>query len=87
MVIDNGRTINNVKQKLFSLLQVYLCSNRTHRIHGGIMLALRSLNMLIMLTQLLCHDLYGYLFLISIIFALDVALLLIFDLVNFRFCI
>lgn len=33
-------------QKLFSQLQAFLCSNRIQHIHGGIVLVLRSLNML-----------------------------------------
>jgi len=31
---------------LFARLLTYLCSNRTHRKHGGIMLVLRNLNKL-----------------------------------------
>lgn len=58
-----------LKQLLFSRLLVYLYSNRTHRKHGGIMLVLRNLNKLKALKQQLYRDLYGYLFLILIIFA------------------
>jgi hypothetical protein len=63
-------------QKLFSRSLIYLCSNRTHRKHGGIKLALRNLNMSKLLMLQLYHGLFGCLFLILIIFALDVALFL-----------
>lgn len=65
-------------QKLFSLLLIFLCSTHTLRKRGDTMLVLHSLNKLIVLTLQLCHDLFGYLFYFSIIFALDVALFLIF---------
>ena len=64
-------------QKLFSQLQVFLCSTHTLRKRGDTMLVLHSLNKLTMLKQLLCRDLFCCLFYFSIIFALDVALFLV----------
>lgn len=69
-----------MQQTLFPLL-LFLCSKAFLQTNElcDINEAVRLLGKLQVLMQLLCHDLYGCLFLLLIIFALDVALLLIFN--------